>query len=139
MIDVSEREPKAGRMKRRMGAERLAWATSMSQEGQIWLNHSESVKKSACRCRWMRRRPPTRWPRPPLARLEWIPGRGPGKFDVVIWGDLFAAAIQRGRPRPVNDTWVAACCLAYGIPLATLNLKDFADFAGHDGLSLIAK
>jgi toxin FitB len=57
----------------------------------------------------------------------------------VIWGDLSAAATQRGRPRPVNDTWVAACCIAYGIPLATLNLKDFADFAEHDGLELIAR
>ena len=28
-----------------------------------------------------------------------------------------AGATQRGRPRPVNDTWVAACCLAYGLPL----------------------
>jgi predicted nucleic acid-binding protein len=42
-----------------------------------------------------------------------------------------------GRPRPVNDTWVAACCLAYDLPLATLNVKDFADFAEHDGLELI--
>lgn len=24
-------------------------------------------------------------------------------------------------PRPVNDTWVAACCIAYDLPLATLN------------------
>ncbi|HXZ72058.1 MAG TPA: hypothetical protein VEH31_14495 [Streptosporangiaceae bacterium] len=50
---------------------------------------------------------------------------------------MSAAATQRGRPRPVNDTWVAACCLAYDLPLATLNVKDFADFAEHDGLSLI--
>lgn len=57
----------------------------------------------------------------------------------VIWGDLSAAATQRGRPRPVDDTWVAACCIAYGIPLATLNIKDFSDFAEHDGLTLIAR
>lgn len=57
----------------------------------------------------------------------------------VIWGELSASATQRGRPRPVNDTWVAACCLAYDIPLATLNIKDFADFAEHDGLALIAR
>ncbi len=50
---------------------------------------------------------------------------------------LFAGATARGRPRPVNDTWVATCCLAYGLPLAPLNLKDFADFAEHDGLILI--
>jgi hypothetical protein len=28
------------------------------------------------------------------------------------WGELSAAATQRGRPRPVNDSWVAACCLS---------------------------
>ena len=39
----------------------------------------------------------------------------------VIPGSKAVAAIQRGRPRPVNDTWVAACCLAYQLPLATLN------------------
>jgi toxin FitB len=57
----------------------------------------------------------------------------------VIWGELSAAATQRGRPRPVNDTWIAACCLAYDLPLATLNIKDFADFAEHDGLTLIVR
>jgi predicted nucleic acid-binding protein len=42
-----------------------------------------------------------------------------------------------GRARPVNDSWIAACCLAHGLPLATFNMKDFADFAGNDGLALI--
>ncbi len=55
----------------------------------------------------------------------------------VKWGEISAAATRRGRPRPVNDSWVAACCLAYGLPLATLNIKDYADFAEHDGLVLI--
>ncbi len=32
----------------------------------------------------------------------------------------------------MNDTWVAACCLVRDLPLATLNLKDFRDFAEHD-------
>jgi hypothetical protein len=63
-----------------------------------------------------------------------IPG---GKSVASVWGELSAVATQRGRPRPGNDTWVAACCLAYGLPLATLNMKDFADFAEHDGLSLV--
>ena len=63
-----------------------------------------------------------------------IPG---GKTIASVWGELSAAATQRGRPRPVNDTWVAACCVAYRLPLATLNIKDFADFAEHEGLSLI--
>jgi toxin FitB len=48
---------------------------------------------------------------------------------------------RRGRgtarpTRPQNDTWVAACCLAYDLPLATFNIKDFGDFAEHEGLTL---
>jgi toxin FitB len=54
-----------------------------------------------------------------------------------IWGEISAYATRRGRPRPQNDTWIAACCLAYGLPLATLNVKDFADFAEHEGLILV--
>ncbi|MGH3499480.1 MAG: type II toxin-antitoxin system VapC family toxin [Nocardioidaceae bacterium] len=76
-----------------------------------------------------------------LAQLqEWLsdkPMIPAARAIAVRWGELSATANQRGRPRPVNDTWVAACCLAYGLPLATLNLKDFTDFAEHDGLSLI--
>ena len=45
--------------------------------------------------------------------------------------------MRRGRPRPMNDSWIAACCLAHGLPLATLNVKDFDDFRRHDGLDLI--
>jgi toxin FitB len=59
------------------------------------------------------------------------------KTIAVTWGELSAAATQRGRPRPVNDTWVAASCIAYDLPLATLNLKDFEDFARYDRLVLI--
>ena len=71
-----------------------------------------------------------------LADKPVIPG---AKSIAVIWGELSAAATQRGRPRPVNDTWIAACCLAYDLPLATMNVKDFADFAEHDGLLLIIR
>jgi toxin FitB len=53
------------------------------------------------------------------------------------WGHLQARAQLRGRPRPVNDTWIAACCLVEGLPLATFNVKDFADFAQYEGLVLI--
>jgi len=42
-----------------------------------------------------------------------------------------------GRPRPFNDTWIAACCLVRELPLATFNHKDFADFAEHEGLELL--
>jgi toxin FitB len=69
-----------------------------------------------------------------LAGKPVIPGR---RAIAAIWGGLSAAAIQRGRPRPVKDTWVAACCLACQPPLATFDLKDFKDFAEHDGLRLL--
>lgn len=55
------------------------------------------------------------------------------------WGQICADARRRGRPRPSNDSWIAACCLARGLPLATLNLKDFDDFAEHAGLALISQ
>ena len=53
------------------------------------------------------------------------------------WGRLSVQSERRGRTRPINDTWIAACCLIADLPLATLNLKDFEDFAEHDGLHLI--
>ncbi|MDG4772166.1 type II toxin-antitoxin system VapC family toxin [Solwaraspora sp. WMMD792] len=55
----------------------------------------------------------------------------------TTWGQLQAHAQLRGRPRPVNDTWIAACCLVQGLPLATFNTKDFIDFAEYDGLELV--
>src|SRR5436190_18504073 len=39
------------------------------------------------------------------------------------WGTISAETRRRGRPRPINDSWVAACCLARRLPLATLNVK----------------
>ena len=50
---------------------------------------------------------------------------------------LAAEAMKRGRPRPMNDMWIAAACLTHGLPLATLNVKDFVDFKAHHGLELI--
>jgi predicted nucleic acid-binding protein len=50
----------------------------------------------------------------------------------VTCGDMRAWA-QR-RPQSVNDTWIASCCLVCDHPLATLNVKDFAE---HDGLELL--
>ncbi len=61
-------------------------------------------------------------------------------FDQTVattWGEIQARAQLRGRPRPVNDSWVAACCLASQLPLATFNTKDFADFGQYDGLDLL--
>lgn len=62
----------------------------------------------------------------------------PAGQDVAAkWGEIVAFADKRGRPQPVNDSWIAACCLTYDLPLATLNFKDFADFAEYEGLKLI--
>ena len=55
----------------------------------------------------------------------------------AAWGHLRARAESRGRPRPVNDTWIAACCLVNRVPLATFNTKDFVDFAQYEGLALV--
>jgi predicted nucleic acid-binding protein len=49
------------------------------------------------------------------------------------------AAPGRGRPRPQNDTWIAACCLRYQVPLVTLNTADFSDFAAHHSLVLLSE
>jgi predicted nucleic acid-binding protein len=49
------------------------------------------------------------------------------------WAELSAAAERRGRPRPIHETWIADCCLVHELPLATLNVKDFDDFAEHEG------
>jgi hypothetical protein len=46
-------------------------------------------------------------------------------------------AQRRGRPRPLNDSWIAACRIESGLPLLTLNRRDFADFAERDGLVLL--
>ena len=43
----------------------------------------------------------------------------------------------RGQHRPQNDTWIAAVAIAYGLPLATFNFKDYADIEANHGLSLI--
>jgi predicted nucleic acid-binding protein len=53
-----------------------------------------------------------------------------------IWGMLSAGGRSRGRLGPANDTWIAACCLADGLPLATRNADDFADIVAHHGLEL---
>jgi toxin FitB len=55
----------------------------------------------------------------------------------TTWGHIQARAEMRGRPRPVNDSWIAAVCIVDDLPLITFNVKDFEDFAVHEGLQLI--
>lgn len=52
------------------------------------------------------------------------------------WGRLSAGTRMAGRPRPINEMWNAACCLAQNLPLATLNTKDYVDFTAY-GLQLL--
>src|SRR5258708_1236370 len=71
---------------------------------------------------------------------DWTAGGPVIPYDPEIarvWGQLAGAAQLRGRPRPQNDTWIAACCLRYQVPLVTLNTADFADFAEQHGLALL--
>jgi predicted nucleic acid-binding protein len=84
------------------------------------------------------RRALDRWLRPVLV-LPDSEAESDGVLEDVarVWGEISAAARLRGRPRPHNDTWIAACCLVYDLPLATLNVKDFDDFAEHEGLTLV--
>jgi predicted nucleic acid-binding protein len=60
-----------------------------------------------------------------------------GEAVAQRWGEMAAAAERRGRTLPVNDSWIAACCLARELPLATLNVKDYVDLVEHEGLTLL--
>jgi toxin FitB len=80
-------------------------------------------------------------PRNKLRLDHWLSGQLQLGYDIAVartWGRLSAAAQRRGRPTPINDTWVAACCLTEGLPLATLNVKDYATLADHHGLTLVS-
>jgi predicted nucleic acid-binding protein len=70
----------------------------------------------------------------------WLTGEMTLRADLQVaetWARITAGAQRRGRPRPLNDSWIAACCIESGLPLLTLNRRDFADFAEHDGLVLL--
>jgi len=81
------------------------------------------------------------WGAPARRRLDlWLSGVGIIPYDEAVartWGRLAAGAQRRGRPRPQNDTWIAACCVRHDIPLITLNVRDFIDHSEHDALSLL--
>ncbi len=68
--------------------------------------------------------------------MDQCPILGYDRAVAVTWGRLAAAGQRRGRPVAPNDTWIAACCIVADLPLATLNTKDYADFAEHHGLRL---
>jgi predicted nucleic acid-binding protein len=104
----------------------LAWCMTFVTVGELW--------------QWATMRS---WGRRTREELEdWLSGVVKLDSDLVIsreWGRISADARRRGRPRSANDTWIAACCLVHGLPLATLNRKDFEDFAEHEGLVLLSQ
>jgi predicted nucleic acid-binding protein len=83
------------------------------------------------------------WGPSKVAGLEaWLSTRPTLPYTDAVarrWGEISAYATRRGRPRPQNDSWIAACCLVYDLPLATLNVKDFADFAEYEGLRIVGR
>src|SRR5680860_1594668 len=71
---------------------------------------------------------------------SWIdaqPVVGGGPEGAHKWGEITAFTQLRGRPRPSNDSWIAAVCLTFEFPLATLNVKDFEDIAEYKGLEIL--
>jgi predicted nucleic acid-binding protein len=82
-----------------------------------------------------------RWGDTRRERLDlWITRRPVIPYDPGIarrWGELAGTAQLRGRPRPANDTWIAACCIWHNVPLVTLNAADFEDFVANDGLIML--
>jgi len=114
---------------------RISEGSSAALRGQTWcmsfVTLGELTKWTIVRSWGLRRlRDLDHWRR----RVVLLP------YDEAVataWGRLQAAAQRRGRPCPPNDTWIAACCLVEGVPLATFNTKHFVDFVEHDGLRLV--
>jgi predicted nucleic acid-binding protein len=46
-----------------------------------------------------------------------------------LWAEICAKLRDQLQGGGVNDMWIAACCLAHGLPLATNNLGDFQRIA----------
>jgi len=84
--------------------------------------------RGALRARWGERRK--------RELEEWIsrfPQVDSGREVARAWAKLVAAREDSGRQIHANDAWIAACCVASKLPLATFNRKDFE---GIEGLEL---
>jgi predicted nucleic acid-binding protein len=69
--------------------------------------------------------------------LAGAPVLAAGLETAQTWAEITAGAQRRGRPRPLHATWIAGCCRERQPPLLTLNRRDLADVAEHDGLVLL--
>ncbi|HWO71021.1 MAG TPA: PIN domain-containing protein [Actinomycetota bacterium] len=69
------------------------------------------------------------WGSERIARLEqWLKNVLVLPYDAAVartWGRVYADGERRGRALPVNDAWIAACCLSRNLPLLTYNRRDF--------------
>ena len=63
-------------------------------------------------------------------QLSPLPVDGP---VAAAWADLRAALRDAKRRLPVNDAWIAATAIAYGLPVVTQD----DDYAGVPGLDVI--
>lgn len=71
---------------------------------------------------------------------QWLDARRtiPGDDTVArVWARIMVAAQRAGSVPPANDAWTAAGCLSYGLPLATVNPRQYEHFALRYGLRLI--
>ncbi len=48
------------------------------------------------------------------------------KETAACYGRLVAERQRGGRPISLNDAWIAACAVRFGIPLVTHNARDFS-------------
>lgn len=63
-------------------------------------------------------------------------------FDVElckIWARIRAQRQAKGAPISVQDAWIAATALRYGIPLVTHNNGDFEEIDGLIVISMVPK
>jgi predicted nucleic acid-binding protein len=67
------------------------------------------------------------------ALVEWLRGHRliPARMGVARrWGEMTGELLRTGRPLPINDSWIAACCLHHELPLLTYNPTEFEGIAG---------
>jgi hypothetical protein len=72
--------------------------------------------------RGARRQGLERWFDEGVGRLRCVAWEAP---TGLRWAQLLADLRRAGRSMPIKDSWIAATALAHGVPLATLDRRDF--------------